>query len=113
MGAQVVFEIDLEILGELSQESVLRAIRRFIDKKIRLSWESDLVDTAFRYFPQTITLTKLNARGIVAMSVPTEIRLNVFAVGSSSMISLPSMLCLLTCRGKAHAYRNAFLVSDH
>lgn len=113
MGAQVMFEIDLDILGEISQESVLKAVRVFIDNQVGRSSEFELVENAFRYCPQTVLLTNLTAHGVAAMSVSAETRLNVFAVGSCSMISLPSMICLFVCRGKVQAYHNAFLVADH
>ena len=48
MGAQVVFEIDLGILGKLSQESVLKAVRLYIDNQVGRSSEFKLVETAFR-----------------------------------------------------------------
>ena len=113
MAAQVVFEIDLEILGELSPESVLRAVRLFIDNQVGCSSGFDPVETAFGYFSRTITLTKLNPRDIVAISVTAEIHLSLSAVGIYSMINLPSMICLLMCRGKFQADRNAVLISDH
>ena len=48
MGAQVIFEIDLEVLAEISQESVLRAVRFFIDNQVGRSSEFALVENAFR-----------------------------------------------------------------
>lgn len=113
MGAQIVFEIDLEILGELSQVSVLRAVQLFIDKQIGRSSEFEVVETAFRYYPPASLSTKLIARGVAAIRVSAGGMMNVFAVGNSSMISLLSMTPLFACEGKFQAYHDVFLIADH
>lgn len=51
MAAQVVFEIDMEILGKLSQESVLRVVRLYIDNQVGRSSGFDIEKAAFRCYP--------------------------------------------------------------